>query len=60
MTRRALPRARVVAAGTLALFLAIFALLVFQLRTGRDPALGRSTVTLAKAVAPPKRVVIRR
>jgi|SRR4051812_24158403 hypothetical protein len=60
MTRRSLPRARAVAAATIAVFLAIFALLVFQLRSGRDPALGQGT-TLAKApVPPPKRILVRK
>ena len=60
MTRRSLPRARAVAAATVAVFLAVFALLVFQLRSGRDPALGQGT-TLAKApVPPPKRVLVRK
>ena len=60
MTRRSLPRARAVAAATVAVFLAVFALLVFQLRSGRDPALGQGT-TLAKApVPPPKRILVRK
>src|SRR5215207_7091958 len=49
-----------VAAATLALFFALCALLVFQLRSGRDPALGRGAA-LAQATAPaPKRVLIRK
>ena len=40
MTRRPAPPMRVVLGASLALFLFIFALLVFQLRSGRDPALG--------------------
>ena len=60
MTRRSPPRARAVAAATVAVFLAVFALLVFQLRSGRDPALGQGT-TLAKApVPPPKRILVRK
>jgi hypothetical protein len=55
MTRRPLPRARVVVLATLALFLAAFALLVFQLRSGRDPALGRTAVA---ATTPPTRHVL--
>jgi ABC-type hemin transport system substrate-binding protein len=49
----------VVVIGTLALFLTVFALLVFQLRNGRDPALaGQAT---ASAAAPPaKRVLVRK
>ena len=39
MTSRRSPAAAIVAAGSLALFLVVFALLVFQLRAGRDPAL---------------------
>lgn len=61
MTRQAPPRARVVAGATLALFLACFALLVFQLRTGRDPALGQGSTALARTtVPPPRRVLIRK
>ena len=60
MTRRSPPPARAVAAATVAVFLAVFALLVFQLRSGRDPALGQGT-TLAKApVPPPKRILVRK
>jgi hypothetical protein len=59
MTRRSRPRARTVAAATIAVFLAVFALLVFQLRSGRDPALGQGT-TLAKAPPPPKRILVRK
>ena len=58
MTRRApVPRARIVVTATLGLFLAVFALLVFQLRSGRDPALGAPVV---RAAAPPKRVLVRK
>jgi len=60
MTRRSPPPARVVVAATVAVFLAVFALLAFQLRSGRDPALGQGT-TLAKApVPPPKRILVRK
>jgi hypothetical protein len=60
MTRRR-PRsasAAIVVAGSLALFLVVFALLVFQLRAGRDPALRAVT---AQVPAPPaKRILERR
>jgi hypothetical protein len=49
----------VVVTATLALFLTVFALLVFQLRSGRDPALGAGPV--ARAASPPaKRVLVRK
>ena len=54
------PPARHVAAGTLALFLAVFALLAFQLRSGRDPALGGVVVAAKAPAVPPKRVLIRK
>src|SRR4051812_4022533 len=60
MTRRRGPRARVVALSTLAVFLAVFALLVYQLRTGRDPAIGRGTVVARAPVPPPKRILVRK
>src|SRR4051794_5393951 len=60
MTRRSLPRARAVAAATIAVFLAIFALLVFQLRSGRDPALGQGTTLATAPVPPPKRILVRK
>ena len=60
MTRRSPPPARAVAAATVAVFLAVFALLVFQLRNGRDPALGQSTTLAQAPVAPPKRVLVRK
>jgi hypothetical protein len=46
-----------VIAGSLALFLVVFALLVFQLRAGRDPALGASA---QPAAVPAKRILHRR
>jgi hypothetical protein len=50
-----------VAAATLALFFATAALLVFQLRSGRDPALGSGTPVAATAPKPkPKRILIRK
>jgi hypothetical protein len=49
-----------VAAATLALFFAIAALLVFQLRSGRDPALGSGTPVAAATVSKPKRVLVRK
>ncbi len=59
MTRQPLPRARVVVVATLVAFAALFALLAFQLRSGRDPALG--SVATARATAPPqKRVLVRK
>lgn len=45
--RRRRPRPRVVIAGTLASFLAVLALLSFQLRAGLDPALGAGRPTVA-------------
>lgn len=60
MTRRRAPRARAVASMSLALFLAVFALLAFQLRSGRDPALGRPQVRAAAPAPPPKRVLVRK
>jgi hypothetical protein len=49
-----------VAAATLALFFTLCALLVFQLRSGRDPALGRATPAAATTGPKPKRVLIRK
>jgi hypothetical protein len=50
----------VVVIGALALFLTVFALLVFQLRSGRDPSLGRA-VAAARGTAPrPRRVLVRK
>ena len=60
MTRGRRPRARTVASMTLALFLAVFALLAFQLRSGRDPALGRPQARAAAPAPPPRRVLIRK
>src|SRR5829696_5767328 len=48
-----------VAAATLALFFTIAALLVFQLRSGHDPALGGQVVQTTAQVAP-KRVLVRK
>jgi hypothetical protein len=59
MTRRRPPAARMVITATLALFLVVFALLAFQLRNGRDPALGAGAVAHASA-PPPKRVLVRK
>src|SRR3954470_9293360 len=52
------PRPTLVIASSLALFLAVFALLAWQMRAGRDPALS----AVAKAARPPapRRVVVRR
>ncbi|HET8758564.1 MAG TPA: hypothetical protein VFM58_21265, partial [Solirubrobacteraceae bacterium] len=58
MTRR--PRARVVALATLALFLTAFALLVFQLRSGRDPALGATVAPVSAPAPEKKRILIRK
>lgn len=60
MTRRQPPPARVVVTATLALFLTVFALLVFQLRSGHDPALGAGTVARVASSPPPKRVLVRK
>ena len=57
------PRAWGVMAATLGLFLAVFALLVFQLRNGRDPALGRGALVASAptpVVQPPRRVLLRK
>jgi hypothetical protein len=48
-----------VAAATLTLFFTVAALLVVQLRTGRDPALGQEFAQAPASVAP-KRVLIRK
>ena len=58
MTRRRSPAPAIVAAGSLALFLVVFALLVFQLRAGRDPAL--STAAAQPAAVPAKRILLRK
>ena len=60
MTRGRRPRARAVASMTVALFLAVFALLTFQLRSGRDPALGRPQARAAALAPPPTRVLVRK
>lgn len=61
MTRRApVPPARIVVTATLGLFLAVFALLVFQLRSGRDPALSAGAPLARVAQPPPKRVLVRK
>ena len=62
MTRRPALPARLVAGASLALFLLIFALLVFQLRSGRDPALGGAAATTQTPPPPPppKRVLVRK
>ena len=60
MTRAGRPRARAVASMTLVLFLAVFALLAFQLRSGRDPALGRPQARAAAPAPPPRRVLVRK
>jgi hypothetical protein len=49
----------VVVVATLVAFTTVYALLVFQLRSGRDPALGSAAT--ARATAPPqKRVLVRK
>jgi hypothetical protein len=62
MTEPAPPRERIkppgpfmVIAGSLGLFLALLSLLAFQLRTGRDPALGKGSQTVASTAAAPRR-----
>jgi hypothetical protein len=60
MTRRPPPRARVVVSATLALFFAVFALLVFQLRSGRDPALGDGTALASSHLQPATRAPARK
>jgi len=60
MIRRPAPPARVVAGASLALFLLVFALLVFQLRSGRDPALGGAVAAVQATPPPPKRVLVRK
>jgi hypothetical protein len=49
-----------VIAGSLGLFLAVTALLAFQLRAGADPALGAGEPQLVAAASVPRKVVIRR
>jgi hypothetical protein len=49
-----------VAATTLGVFLAVLALLVFQLRSGHDPALGRGTALAGAPLPPPRHVLVRR
>jgi hypothetical protein len=44
--------------GSLAAFLAVLAFLAFQVRAGKDPALGHSTV--AQVQQQPRRVVLRK
>ena len=51
---------RNVAFATLALFLAILALLIFQLRNGRDPALGQAVARTSAPASTPKRILIRK
>ena len=58
MTSRRSPAAAIVIAGSLALFLVVFALLVFQLRAGRDPALGAAAAQ--PAPVPAKRILLRK
>lgn len=58
MTSRRSPAAAIVTAGSLALFLVVFALLVFQLRAGRDPALGAAAAQ--PAAVPAKRILLRK
>src|SRR4051794_34835465 len=61
MTRRPLPRARTVAGATVALFLAVFAFLIAQLRNGRDPALGsRRPALVTVAAHQPRSLLIRK
>ena len=60
MTRHRRPPARAVASMSLALFLAVFALLAFQLRSGQDPALGRPQARAAVPPPPKKRVLVRK
>jgi len=52
------PRPTAVAASSLALFLAIFTLLAWQMRAGRDPALGASAQSAHPAA--PRAVIVRR
>jgi hypothetical protein len=58
MTSRRAPAAVIVAAGSLAVFCVVFALLAFQLRAGRDPALSAASASVP--AAPPVRRVIQR
>ena len=60
MNRRSLPRPYAVAVASVAVFLAVFSLLVFQLRSGRDPALGQGTTPAKAPVPPPKRILVRK
>lgn len=56
--RRRGPSASTVIFGSLAAFLAVLAFLAFQVRAGKDPALGHSTV--AQVQQQPRRVVLRK
>lgn len=56
-TRRRRPGAGPVVVGALALFLAVFTLLVVQMRLGSDPALGAGTTTAATR---PRHVLVHR
>jgi hypothetical protein len=49
MTSRRPPAAVIVAAGSLAVFCVVFALLAFQLRAGRDPGLSAASASVPTA-----------
>jgi hypothetical protein len=54
------PNAYGIVAAAIALFLTVFALLVFQLRSGRDPALCAEVAQTAVPAPKPKRRLIRK
>lgn len=54
------PSLRAVGAASLAAFAVVFALLVAQMRLGRDPALGAGRAAAPAATLPAQRVLVRR
>ena len=58
--RRRKPSKYPVVAGSLAAFMALFGFMAYQLRTGHDPALSRSTQPPAAPAPPAKRLVIKK
>jgi hypothetical protein len=58
-TRRG-PRVTATAFAAVALFLSLLVLLAWQVRSGRDPALGAAQRPALVAQAPPRRVLVRK
>jgi hypothetical protein len=58
--RRRAPRPTATLAAGLALFAAVLVLLAWQVRSGRDPALGAGRQPVRVAQAPPRRVLVRK